>query len=698
MSQLPPLRADLILDPDPTYESGDCFYLLHDPLKNNYFRLDELTMSILRYWYLLDSDQVIQALEAEDNLFVPADKIKKISEFLAKHELIESCTDGYLETLINRAGKKKFAFHQLVQHYLFYKIDLCRSDNFIKKTLPLVQFIFTPTYWLLMLAVFIFSAIALLAQRTYFFSLIENFNTLPGLSMVIVGMLLLKITHELGHAYAARRSGCEVGGFGVMFILLFPILFTDVKSSWKLKSAHQRLLIDVSGILFESQFIIWCMLLWQISDSYFIKQGLSYVIIIGLMSTLLINTNPLIKFDGYHALSNFLKTDNLQQKSFDLATGWLRHKLLGIDLHFPHAITSIQKKFFIGFAITTWIYRLFLYLGIAFVVYQFAFKLLGIILFLVEVVFLIAKPILSELKFYGSTIMKNPISRQYWRFYLLLFFLLFIAFYPWSSTLTIPATLTYANKHNIYATESGELSYLVNSDLVDKSRPVVKLRSENLLYMQEMAQEKLNFIKLKILNEKKNSYSSYDESELFDYEQVKNQQENITRHLNKLQINAPISGQIANKDPLLAITQNISKDTFLFSILNLAEYQVMAYIPEYELNRIEYMREPVFLSDNANQPAIPLSFKSKSVYAQQTLSTPYLASTYEGVISVYPTTHPTQEVKLKDSYFQMNFTVPNGVKLPFEQRGWVVMKVKRQSLASRAYVKLAGLLIKESAF
>jgi putative peptide zinc metalloprotease protein len=99
------------------------------------------------------------------------------------------------------------------------------------------------------------------------------------------------------------------------------------------------------------------------------------------ITSLLVNISPFLRFDGYYALSDWTNTNNLQPRSFALAKWFIRHYILGSDEIEPEILPKKRKIFFITYAIGTWIYRFFLFMGIAFLVYYFAFKVLGIILF-----------------------------------------------------------------------------------------------------------------------------------------------------------------------------------------------------------------------------------------------------------------------------------------------------------------------------
>ena len=98
-----------------------------------------------------------------------------------------------------------------------------------------------------------------------------------------------------------------------------------------------------------------------------------------LLATLAINLSPFMRFDGYFLLSDALDVPNLHERSFALARWWLRRVVLGWDSLQPEPEMSPRwRQGLIAFALLTWVYRLFLYLGIAWLVYQIGFKVLAL--------------------------------------------------------------------------------------------------------------------------------------------------------------------------------------------------------------------------------------------------------------------------------------------------------------------------------
>lgn len=114
--------------------------------------------------------------------------------------------------------------------------------------------------------------------------------------------------------------------------------------------------------------------------------------------TLAINLNPFMRFDGYYLLSDWLEVENLQDRAFARGKWWLREKLFGLGDPPPEPFGEPLGKGLLVYAFGTWIYRFFLFLGIAVLVYAYFFKVLGIFLFLVEILWFIGLPIWRELQ------------------------------------------------------------------------------------------------------------------------------------------------------------------------------------------------------------------------------------------------------------------------------------------------------------
>lgn len=126
---------------------------------------------------------------------------------------------------------------------------------------------------------------------------------------------LIKIIHELGHAYAVRRFGGNVHEVGIMFLVFFPMPYVNASESAAFSSKHQRIAVASAGMLVELFIGAVAVVLWSMASDGLTKSILYNLAFMAGVSTLLFNGNPLLKFDAYYMLSDYLEIPNLAKKS-----------------------------------------------------------------------------------------------------------------------------------------------------------------------------------------------------------------------------------------------------------------------------------------------------------------------------------------------------------------------------------------------
>ena len=127
--------------------------------------------------------------------------------------------------------------------------------------------------------------------------------------LIAYGLFLINLVfHELGHASAATYCGTSPGEVGVALYLIYPVFYTDVTESWRLKR-YLRALIDVSGVYFQLlTATLWVALFYATGSTVF---SLAYLMNV---YSAVFSLNPLLKFDGYWALADLFGIANLSRQ------------------------------------------------------------------------------------------------------------------------------------------------------------------------------------------------------------------------------------------------------------------------------------------------------------------------------------------------------------------------------------------------
>ena len=396
---LPKIRDDLKLLETSAAEDGSKRWLLFDPIQNKYFNIAVDAFELISNWQSdIKLEEFIKILEKK-NYDIEKESLETFVEFLINNNLILCEDSKYTSKMINNLKQsKQNIFKWMIHNYLFVRVPLLKPDRWLEKNKNKVDFLYSNIWQNIVFVMGIFGIIFVLRDWEKFVTTFMYLFSTEGFFYYFLSLVFVKSMHELGHAFTAKRLGCKVPTMGVAFLVMFPVLYTDTTNAWTLKSKYKRLQIVVAGIKVELYLGLLATFLWSFAPEGIFKSILFIIATTSWISSVLINISPFLRFDGYYALSDFTDSKNLQPRAFAMARWFIRKNILGLDDVKPEILTKEKEKFFILYAIGTWIYRFFLFLGIAVLVYYFAFKVLGIILFIVEILWFILLPVYKELK------------------------------------------------------------------------------------------------------------------------------------------------------------------------------------------------------------------------------------------------------------------------------------------------------------
>ncbi|MDR2626854.1 MAG: M50 family metallopeptidase, partial [Dysgonamonadaceae bacterium] len=214
--------------------------------------------------------------------------------------------------------------------------------------------------------------LCIIAVNTYFFvdSTMEvsfgevNLYVILG----VLGLLLLSsFVHELGHASACRHFGVKHGGVGFGLYLTFPVFYTDVSETWKLKR-KERLVVNLAGVYFQLTLLIPFFAVYFLTGNQIVKWFI-LTVNIGLIITL----NPFFKFDGYWIVSDLLGVSNLRQKSRELVLFFIK-KLLSREAGQAPYLSQIKSAERTALIIYTAIVNLFFAFYFFFLIPAFIYR------------------------------------------------------------------------------------------------------------------------------------------------------------------------------------------------------------------------------------------------------------------------------------------------------------------------------------
>ena len=449
---LPPLREELAIYPGPNLKDGQPSWTLHDPVRNQFFRLDWLTFEILSRWQLLDAQAVLTDIHEQTSLRPDISDLEDTYQFVNENQLLQAHVSNSAVKMNEALNKLRGSWGRwLLHNYLFFRIPLVKPDRWLDRLQPAVAVFYSATFLRLTILALVVGLIQVYRDWDRFSATLLDTFTLSGLLAYGCALFAVKFLHELGHAFTAKRYGCRVPAMGIAFLILWPVAYTDTNEVWKLSDKRQRIHVAIAGVVTELIIAVWATLLWAFLPEGSLKSIAFILATLTWVTTLIINVSPFLRFDGYFVLSDWLDIPNLHQRSFALARWDLRERLFNLQNDPPEFFSKSMQRGLIIFAWIVWIYRLIIFIGIAVLVYHFFIKAVGIFLFLVEIIWFILLPIWKEMQVWHQRWPQIRQSRRTRISAAVLLFIVIVFFIPWPSRLSASGYLRPVQSFPIFS-------------------------------------------------------------------------------------------------------------------------------------------------------------------------------------------------------------------------------------------------------
>ncbi|MBC7634817.1 MAG: hypothetical protein H7251_04365, partial [Acetobacteraceae bacterium] len=487
---LPALRQDLQLLPGPAGADGIPSWTIHDPARHRFIRIGWLEFEVLSRWDLADATAIAQAVSAQTTIRVTVRDVEVMAGFLAHAGLVVPSGPVGRAQLMAEAGAGKLgAAGWLLKNYLFLRLRLVNPDRVLAGLVPATNFVFTQGFVAVMAVLALVAFYHVGRQWDGFTHSFQELFSLEGAFLVGVALSCAKVIHEIGHGLAARHFGCKVPAMGVALLVLWPVLWTDTTDAWRLTDRRHRLIVDVSGMAAELVLAVFAALAWAMLSDGSLRTAAFLLCSSTWLITLAINLNPLMRFDGYYLLSDGFDIPNLQDRAFALARWRLRETLFDFGAPPPEMLPAATARLMLVYAYCTWVYRFFLFLGIAVLVYHLAFKLLGFFLMAVEIWWFIARPIMREMRAWITNLRPRPINARTAITITLAALVMLILALPWRTEISAPAVLRDNRQAAIFTATAGELQRASpDGRKVAAGDVLFQLGSEPLMWRRRQAQ------------------------------------------------------------------------------------------------------------------------------------------------------------------------------------------------------------------
>ncbi|MEZ6039596.1 MAG: HlyD family efflux transporter periplasmic adaptor subunit [Planctomycetaceae bacterium] len=342
---------------------GVGYQVIKDPVALKYHRLQVEQYRILE---LLDGERSLEQVRDDLKLEFPTlqvtlSDIQQLITDLHKKGLVVSNRPGQGAAVVRERTKtRREKIKQTLMSLLYLRLPGWDPERTLRFMYPFLRWIFHPAaFWICM--IFVCSAWLLLgANLDQFRGRLPEFQSFfgwPNLIYLWVTMALAKIIHEFGHGLSCTHFGGECHEMGIMLLVFSPCLYCDVTDSWMMRNKWHRIIIGAAGMYIEVIISAVAIYIWWFSKPGLLHHLALNTFFVTTITTVIFNANPLMRFDGYYMMSDFLEIPNLRQKSDKLLREAFSWYCLGIESRPDPFMPETGKAWFVTYAIAAWLYR-----------------------------------------------------------------------------------------------------------------------------------------------------------------------------------------------------------------------------------------------------------------------------------------------------------------------------------------------------
>jgi len=391
---------------------GKRWYVLQDSTGSRYHRLSPGAYALVSR---MDGVLTVQALwddacRAGGDGIPTQDEVVELLMQLHSNDLLHCDVTPDTAELFERYNKrKKLKWKQWLTQPMSLRFPLLNPEAFLADSAHRLAWLFTLRGTLLWLAV-VFPALLLAGENWNVLTLNLSDHVLSSGNLLVLAFVypVVKAFHELGHGFATKVWGGSVHEMGVMFLVFAPVPYVDASAASAFRSKRRRVIVGAAGMLAELFLAALAMYVWVLVEPGVVRAVAFNVMLIAGVSTLVVNGNPLLRYDGYYILADLIEMPNLGQRGQRYLTYLSDRYLFGAkELEAPDE-TLAEKRWLVFYTIASWFYRMFVMLSIILFVAG-EFFIFGVLLAIWVAFGMLAVPLWKA----GKHLLESPTLHRY---------------------------------------------------------------------------------------------------------------------------------------------------------------------------------------------------------------------------------------------------------------------------------------------
>lgn len=681
---------------------GRTWYVLQDPYTQRFFRA---SVQACRFIQTLQPDRTVEDVWEDfvNNHPHDAPSREEVIQLLSQlhmSNLLYSLQQSDNEAIVKRyKAQKKKEFMGKLASFLFLRIPLFNPDALLNRARPLVM---AMTGWIafwIWLLVLTAGAWVAFEHRSELMDQTQGVLSVSNLPWLYVCLAGLKLFHEAGHAFVCKRFGGEVRTVGVMFLLFTPLPYVDASSSWGFANHWHRIYVTFAGMAVEFFFAAAGALVWAYTGPGLIHSLAFNVMLIGSVSSLLFNGNPLLRFDAYYMLSDYVQIPNLYQKAQQQWRYFGDRYLLGTVGAQSKATDHKEWTWLTAYGLLSFAYLMLITFGITLFLMD-QWLPLGLVVLAMTLYSRFLVPLGQLIRHLRSNATQGNRQRAVGvvSFIALVLFVL-VTVVPFPSAYRAQGIVKATHASNVYVQTTGRLEQLLVSHGERVRAGQLLARFSNTDLEAEMLQTESALQEAQAQIRQALHLSSPDVTALQDKaEALQLRQLNLQEQARLLEVRASQDGEWVSPELHEQVRSWIQRGQTLGEVVDTRGFRFLAVMPQEQADIVfknQFVSAQLRLSGQAD---ISLTLPQVNIIPFQSDKLPSTALGWMGGGDIAVQTQDTSGAKAMESFFLLQGEIPEAQKhqltLLHGASGTLRLESRPQPLASQAYRALKQLVQK----
>lgn len=365
------IRSDLVIT-EQRYEGRLC-HVVKDPVSLKYYRFNAQEYYVFEK---LSGKLTLEEIRKDFEKHFAPDRLtledlegfarQLVTAGLVQHESPNAGKQLFEKRKKQRRTKRIATFTNI----LYIKLPVFDPDKLLNKMIPYLNWVFTKTFLWFSVALMVYAGLFVLFHYKTFYDKMpayQEFFAFRTMMYMWLSLGIVKVIHEFGHGLSCKAFGGESHEMGFLFMCFSPALYCNVTDSWTVADKWKRITISFAGIWVElliasiSTFVWWYTPHWP-----FVNNVAMCLMVLCSVSTFVFNANPLMRFDGYYILADWLEVPNLREKANRFLSHLVQEHALGIEVQPEAYMAPNRRVLFVVYAIASFLYRWFVTISILF--------------------------------------------------------------------------------------------------------------------------------------------------------------------------------------------------------------------------------------------------------------------------------------------------------------------------------------------